>query len=439
MAKIKALKPAKSIDLKLSPIYSLILPGLFQLRVGNFLLGVLGMLASASVLSLGILFAMLFAQNQELFFTLLTNDQFLLNLEIYLGVLATIQLVLTGRALVTIFRAKSIGRVAKPILAFFMVLIFAVQASVAYVGGSYVQSQRQMLSQIFGNSVVNTIYSPHAAPVIKTGAAPRVNILLLGGDAGRNRWGLRPDSISVLSVNMKTGKTVIIGLPRNMQRVPFVAGSPMKKVFKKGFACGPKCLLNAIYTYAQSHPKLYSAAKYRGKTPGIEATREAVQAILGIKIPYEITIDMVHFKELVDAVGGITVCVPKRALAQDLKTVFQKGCQHMNGNHALLYSRTRYDLDDYGRMLKQRLIQKAIIAQINPIQLILNFQKITKYAGKYVSADIPQSSLGTLLALAMKARVLPVRNLELSPPKFNMIKPDFTKIRRLVSNTLAAN
>jgi hypothetical protein len=58
----------------------------------------------------------------------------------------------------------------------------------------------------------------------------RYNILLLGADSGNDRFGLRPDSISVVSIDATTGKTVNIGIPRNMQRVSFSAGSPMLQV-----------------------------------------------------------------------------------------------------------------------------------------------------------------------------------------------------------------
>ena len=51
--------------------------------------------------------------------------------------------------------------------------------------------------------------------------AGRYNILLLGGDAGKGRIGLRPDSLTVASIDAETGRTVLISLPRNMEDVPF--------------------------------------------------------------------------------------------------------------------------------------------------------------------------------------------------------------------------
>ena len=102
-----------------------------------------------------------------------------------------------------------------------------------------------------------------------------VNILLLGGDAGKNRWGLRPDSISVAHIDLDTGRVVMIGIPRNLQRAPFSDGSPMRGPWPKGFNCGNTCLINAIYTYATGHSYLYDDPKYAGRDPGVQAMREA--------------------------------------------------------------------------------------------------------------------------------------------------------------------
>ena len=88
----------------------------------------------------------------------------------------------------------------------------------------------------------------------------RYNILLMGGDAGKNRSGLRPDSMTVASVDAETGRTVLISLPRNLEDVPFPATSPLHKKFPKGYSCADhSCMLNAIYTYATTHKDLYPA------------------------------------------------------------------------------------------------------------------------------------------------------------------------------------
>ena len=54
----------------------------------------------------------------------------------------------------------------------------------------------------------------------------RYNFLMMGGDAGADRTGRRPDSLSVISVDAKTGETAIISVPRNLQNAQFSEDSP---------------------------------------------------------------------------------------------------------------------------------------------------------------------------------------------------------------------
>ena len=91
----------------------------------------------------------------------------------------------------------------------------------------------------------------------------RYNILLLGGDAGEDRDGLRPDSITVASVDAETGASILFGLPRNMQNVPFTKDSPMHDEWPDGFDCGDECLLNGVYTWAEDHADLFAGGPGR--------------------------------------------------------------------------------------------------------------------------------------------------------------------------------
>ena len=83
----------------------------------------------------------------------------------------------------------------------------------------------------------------------------RYNILLLGGDAGPDRSGLRPDSVSVVSLDAMSGRMVTFGLPRDTEPMPFSDGSPMKQLYPDGYGAHGRCnvdvcQLNSIYTEA---------------------------------------------------------------------------------------------------------------------------------------------------------------------------------------------
>ena len=100
-----------------------------------------------------------------------------------------------------------------------------------------------------GNSMINSIFGDGAVTGSHDG---RYNILLLGGDSGKSRWGMRTDSMTVASIDARTGKTVLVGLPRNLQNFDFAPGSVMAKQWPHGFNCGiaDGCELNGVSTWA---------------------------------------------------------------------------------------------------------------------------------------------------------------------------------------------
>ena len=84
------------------------------------------------------------------------------------------------------------------------------------------------------NGFIGTVF---ASDTVSGPESGRYNVLLLGGDSGPDRTGLRPDSLTVASIDAETGRTVLIGLPRNLEDVPFPKGSVMAKEFPRGFDC----------------------------------------------------------------------------------------------------------------------------------------------------------------------------------------------------------
>lgn len=426
----RADKEGAAVQRRLSffPLQQLLLPGLAQLRHGQKAVGIVGIvLSSLSWLGL-IVLGVVALVNRPLLYSLITREQPLLVLTVILLIFLVSALVYGVLSTRTIVReAKSTRR--RWILAAIVIVVTLLQVVAMGSTANTVNAQRALLSSLFPSGSPG---ADGASPAQIEPVNGRYNILLLGGDAGAGRTGLRPDSISVVSVNASTGATTIIGVPRNLERTPFVAGSPMLKPFPNGYDCGHKCLISYLYTYGNAHPELYAAPKYRGGDPGMLAMRDAVEGFTGLRLPYIVLMDMNGFAELVDAVGGIDITVPKETLAQDKKTTFKKGPQHMNGPQALLYSRTRYDSNDFGRMTKQRAVQQALLAQADPLKLLINFQGLANTGKKYVKTDIPQEVLGTLVEVALKAKQLRPTTLELVPPKVDNGHPDIPAVHQMV-------
>ena len=275
----------------------------------------------------------------------------------------------------------------------------------------------------------------------------RYNILLLGSDSGNDRFGLRPDSISVVSIDATTGKTVNIGIPRNMQRVSFSAGSPMLTVYPDCWSCGVECLINAIHKdVTDNHAGLYPDAEKQGSSPGIEATRDAVEWVTGLTIQSYVMIDMASFSSLIDSLGGIEINVKQRLPiggqrddASDAKGWIEVGKQRMDGYLALWYARSRHLTSDYDRMRRQHEVENAVLKQMEPANVLTHFQDIASAGKRLVKTDIPSPMLATYVELAGKARKHGIKPLALVPPVVDQVRPDFAAIRVMVKTALDNN
>jgi LCP family protein required for cell wall assembly len=284
---------------------------------------------------------------------------------------------------------------------------------------------------------MSAVFSGGGDKVVKDG---RVNILLLGGDAGSDRVGLRPDSMTVASVDVDSGRTVLFSLPRNLEDVPFPGSSPLHKVFPNGYGCPDhSCMLNAVYTYAMGHKDLYPGVR----NPGAEATKEAVEGVTGLKINYYALIDLEGFQKLIDAVGGITITVNKRLpiggqyVGAKVKSYIEPGTQHMDGFHALWYARSRHADSDYARMERQKCVMDAMLNQLNPITVLTKFNQIAAAGKQIVETDVPPSEINKLIELAGKAKRKPIASVAFVPPLIYPGSPNFALIRQTVKESVA--
>ena len=280
----------------------------------------------------------------------------------------------------------------------------------------------------------------------------RINILLLGGDRGADREGLRPDSISVMSFDVLTGKAVTIGIPRTFESFPFSAG-PMRDKYPNGYGNDDGCevdvcYLNSVYTEVTNvSSTMYPDAADRGSEPGIEATRDAVEGITGLKIHYFVLIDMAGFAGLVDALGGVDINVTERVGLginddgspgwQPATQWIEPGMQHMDGSTALWYARSRYQTTDYARMERQRQLQAAIIAAMTPGNLLPRLSPVLDAAEKLIESDMPQGVAGAVADLLLRSRGQANATVELVPPQVDPGNPDIKAVQQLIRETIA--
>lgn len=305
-------------------------------------------------------------------------------------------------------------------------------------------SQADLVATVFDNEQTAT------APKNVTKADPwagrdRVNVVLLGGDGGVGRTGIRTDSVILLSMDTHSGKSVMFSLPRNMMNAQFPEDSPLHDVFPDGFrgeGDPGSWMLNAVYGQV---PALYPNILGKSENEGADAVKQAVAGSLGTHVDYYVLINLLGFQQLVDAIGGVTVNI-NEPIAINGNTdagipptgYLEPGPdQHLDGFHALWYSRGRWGSDDYQRMLRQRCMVSAIVDAADPLNVLRRYQDLAAAGKEILRTDVPRDLMPAFVDLALKVKEKKMRSIAfVSSDRFFSGDPDFEWMQSVVAKAL---
>jgi len=182
------------------------------------------------------------------------------------------------------------------------------------------------------------------------------SVLMLGVDEREGDKG-RSDTMIVLTVNPQKKSVKMLSIPRDT-RTEIVGHGTTDKI-------------NHAYAFG-----------------GVAMSMDTVENFLDIPIDYYMQINMEGFKDIVDAVGGVTV---NNDLDFTYSGVhFPKGQISLDGEDALKFSRMRKEdpRGDFGRQLRQRLIIQAVIKEGASLNSLTNFDNIFDALGKNVKTNI---------------------------------------------------
>jgi polyisoprenyl-teichoic acid--peptidoglycan teichoic acid transferase len=402
---------------------TVVLPGSAQLVAGNRRIGVVALRCAFGLLVLTLLLGVAAWLDSGLLVGLATDPRALLGTRLVLMALAVGWVLLLLDAW-RLGDPPGLPRRPRLALAGVSTVLVALLTSMLLFSAHVVAVQRSFIVSVFGDGTA-------ADPV-----DGRYTVLLLGGDSGPNRWGVRPDSVTLASIDEDTGRTVLFGLPRNLADVPFPEGTPMHEQFPDGFDCDG-CYLNSVYTYALEHPELFPGEA----DPGLAATRQAVEGVTGLPVNYYAMVNLKGFTELVDAVGGVTVHVRDTVAIGGgggaVTGTIEPGTRHLDGYQTLWFARSREFDDDYSRMARQKCVLNAMLQQLSPQQVLLNVQEIAEAGQELLSTDIPASELDRFVDLALKARTQPISTVSFVPPAVDTSDPDYAAIHDTVDDALA--
>jgi len=341
----------------------------------------------------------------------------------------------------------------KQFLGAFLVFVMCLGVTMPFAYGAYTaNAQRNLLNALFPTEDSNG--DKAAAGDANAINKPRLNIFLVGSDAGPDRIGTRTDTMVVASIDTKTGRTILFSLPRNIARAPFPSGSAMAKEFPSGFR-DPRSpqsadyLLNGVYAYGTEFPHLAPAGPSRDS--GLNLLMSSIEEILELELDYFIQVNMEGFASIVDALGGLDVNVgperiPMGGIGPFGETVrpfgyIPPGQQHLTGEQALWFARSRTNSTDYVRMGRQRCLMQYLIDQKSPIDVLKNFQAVAAATTDSVSTNIPQDVLPPLVTLAGLAKSRPLESVAFDPNlpdpgqadgRFDTGNPDYDYVREVV-------
>ncbi len=237
---------------------------------------------------------------------------------------------------------------------------------------------------------LSRVYNPVSRPEGAHGqaVAGRVNILVMGLDAGVNGIGKHPaspavhtsrtDTMMVVSLDPEFRCAGILSIPRDT-RVKIPGRNGYDKI---------------THAHAYGGPKL---------------AMEAVKSLLGEEIPYYVRVDFRGFVKVVDLIGGVEMNIEHDMdyddPYQNLHIHLKAGKQVLNGEKSLEFVRYRqYPEGDIGRVKAQQKFISALVKSFFDMNTLWKIPNIVREATQYVDTNIEPAQLLSLANLARQIK-----------------------------------
>ncbi|WP_405709938.1 LCP family protein [Streptomyces xanthophaeus] len=259
------------------------------------------------------------------------------------------------------------------------------------------------------------------------------NILLIGSDSrsgkenapyGRDRGTQRSDTTILLHLPADRKSATAVSIPRDL----------MTQV--------PSCLkVDGDRTTEQ-----LAQFNWAFEWGGAACTIRTVEKLTGIRINHHMVIDFGGFKQMVDAVGGVEVCLKEPMDDSEAKLKLPAGRQVLEGEQALGFVRARYSMgngSDTERMQRQQQFLGSLVKKVQSNGVLLNptrLYPLLDAATSSVTTDPGLASLRGLYELVRGVRDIPTEQIKFltvprrpyapNPNRDELVEPDAERLFR---------
>jgi LCP family protein required for cell wall assembly len=241
-------------------------------------------------------------------------------------------------------------------------------------------------------AVVQAIEPAPGTIAYKLKHGQRVNILLLGRGGYENDAPYLTDSIMAVTIDPTSKRVMLASIPRDLV-VPMNLQDVSSRTWTNK--------INAAYEVPYTNIICCVAAQYTGRDGGGHAAEHEVGKITGLTFDKYIAVDFVAFRDMVNALGGVDVCLTTNLDDYTYPNYhngympihFKAGCQHLNGEQALEIARSRHaiepeQLSDFGRARRQQDIMEAIKKKATTVNGFAKAPQLLSALQSYISTDM---------------------------------------------------
>ncbi len=264
--------------------------------------------------------------------------------------------------------------------------------------------------------------TPQPEPTVIPWDGGRLNVLLVGVDQRPADRTFNTDTMIVASIDPATGQVSMFSIPRDFEQIPLPPSWPAAAYF--GGTYPNK--INSIWTFAEGAPDLFPGSD---ANRGVNALKGTIGYLLGIQIPYYVEVNFSGFREVVDTLGGVTIDVQIPVTDYDyptdngrgaIKLYIPPGIQHMDGEEALAYARSRHATSDFDRSQRQQRVITSIRQQTDVLSFLdpNKLDALGRALRDAVHTDFPRDQLPQLVSLIEKTDTTNLHSYVFTPPDY---------------------